>query len=142
MKNLKYSLFSIIGILILTGCGAQNTDLTCTRVFGENDKHVYKYSFEDGKASVIDMTLTIPANNIADATAYENEFNKINNITGCTGRFTKNDDGSYTTNQVCNLNEMSDNDIKTVFMTSRDTLEIARKDIIKNNAYDEEMKCE
>lgn len=141
MKKLKYLLFTIAGILILTGCGAQNTDLTCSKTFGENDKHVYKYSFEDGKAYLFDWTLTTPATGIADATTFEKEFNKINDVTGCTGKFTKNDDGSYTSQQVCNLSEMSDSDIKEVFMNTRDKLKIARKDIIKNFEHDEDMKC-
>lgn len=127
---------------MLAGCGAQNKDLTCSKTFSDNNKHVFKYSFIDGKAYLIDMALTIPANEIADATVYENEFKKINAVTGCTGRFTKNDDGSYTTHQVCNLNEMSDSDVKDVFMNTRDTLEIARTDIIKNYKHDEAMKCE
>lgn len=142
MKKLKYLLFSIAGILILTGCGAQNKDLTCSKTFSDNNKHVFKYSFEDGKAYLIDWTLTIPATDIADATLYENEFQKINAVTGCTGRFTKNDEDSYTTHQVCNLSEMSDSDVKDIFMNTRDTLEIARKDIIKNYEQDEAMKCE
>lgn len=140
---MKKLLFIIAGILILTGCGEQNKDLTCSKTFSDNNKHVFKYSFEDGKAYLIDMTLTMPATDIADATAYENEFNKINAVTGCTGRFTKNDDGSYTTHQVCNLSEMSDSDVKDVFMNNtRDTLEISRKDIIKNYEYDESISCE
>lgn len=142
MKKFKYLLLSMAVILIVTACGAQDKDLTCSKTFGDNNKHVFKYSFKDGKAYLIDMTLTIPANGIADATSYENEFNKINAITGCTGRFTKNDDGSYTTHQVCNLSEMSDSDVKNAFMNTRDTLEIARKDIINNYAYDEDMTCE
>lgn len=142
MKELKYLLFIICGISILVGCGAQNQDLTCSSTFSDNDKYVFKYSFKDGKAYLIDMTLTIPATDIADATAYENEFNKINSVTGCTGRFTKNDDGSYTTHQVCNLSEMSDSDVKDVFMNTRDTFEISRNDIMKNFEHDEDMKCE
>ena len=142
MKKFKYRLFPITVILILAGCGAQNSVLTCSKTFGENDKHVFKYSFENGKAYLIDMTLTIPASNLADATTYENEFNKINTVTGCTGRFTKNDDGSYTTNQMCDLSKMSDRDVKDVFMNTRDTFEIARKDIIKNYEHNQAMKCE
>lgn len=142
MKKIKYLLFTITGILIITGCGSQNKDLTCTRVFGENDKHVYTYSFKDGNAYLFDWTITTPATGIADATTFEKEFNKINAVTGCTGRFTKNDDGSYTSQQVCNLNEMSDSDIKAVFMNTREELENTRKDIIKNYEYDEGMKCE
>jgi len=142
MNKLKYLFFTISVILMLAGCGAQNKDLTCSKTFSDNNKHVFKYSFIDGKAYLIDMALTIPANEIADATVYENEFKKINAVTGCTGRFTKNDDGSYTTHQVCNLSEMSDSDVKDAFMNTRDTLEIARKDIIKNYEHDEAMKCE
>ena len=142
MNKLKYLLFSISVTFMLAGCGAQNKDLTCSKNFSDNNKHDFKYSFKDGKAYLIDMTLTIPANDILDATAYENEFKKINAVTGCTGSFTKNDDGSYTTHQVCNLSEMSDSDVKGVFMNTRDTLEIARKDIIKNYEHDEAMKCE
>jgi len=37
---------------------------------------------------------------------------------------------------------MSDSDVKDAFMNTRDTLEIARKDIIKNFEHDEDMKCE
>lgn len=139
---MKKILFVIAATLILTGCGEQNKDLTCSKTFSDNDKHVFKYSFEDGKAYLIDMTLTIPATDIADATAYEKEFNKINTVTSCTGSFTKNEDGSYTTRQMCNLSEMSDGDIKDVFMNTRDTMEISRKDIIKNYEYDDDMACE
>jgi len=142
MKKLIYRLFTISSILILTGCGGQNTTLTCSKIFGENNKHVYKYSFKDGKAYLFDWTLTIPATDIADATTYEKEFNKINEVTGCTGRFTKNDDGSYTTHQVCDLSEMSDSDIKEVFMNTREELENTRKEIVKHFEYDEGMKCE
>ena len=142
MKKSKYLLFIIAGILIITGCGAQNTDLTCTRVFGEKDKHVYKYSFENGKAYLFDWAITVPATGIVDVTTFEKEFNKINDVTGCTGRFTKNDDGSYTSQQVCSLSEMSDSDIKAVFMNTREELENTRKEIIIHNEYDEGIKCE
>lgn len=142
MKKLNFRLITITSILILTGCSAQNTDLTCTRVFGENDKHVFKYSFEDGKAYLFDWTLTTPATGIADATTFEREFNKINEVPGCTGRFTRNEDGSYTSQQVCSLKEMSDSDIKAVFMNTRKDLENTRKEIIKHYEYDEGMKCE
>lgn len=142
MKKLNYLLFTIAGILMITGCGMQNTDLTCTRVFGENNKHVLKYSFEDGKAYVFDETFTTPATGIENETTYEKEFNKINAVTGCTSSFIKNDDGSYTSQQVCNLSEMSDSDIKAVYNITREDLESTGKEIIKHFKYDEDMKCE
>lgn len=74
MKKLKYLTFTIASILILTGCSAQNTDLTYSRVFGENDIHVYKYSFEDGKAYLFDLTLTAPATSIANEIKIDNPF--------------------------------------------------------------------
>ena len=118
MKKLKYLPFTSYSILIITGCDAQNTDLTCTRVFGEKDEHVYRYSFENGKAYLFDWAITLPATGISDVSTYEKEFKKINDVTGCTGRFTKNDDGSYTTQQVCNLSEMSDSDILALLKTN------------------------
>lgn len=141
MKIFKKLSFIFTCILIVTGCSAQNTDLTCSKTFDENDKQIFNYSFQDGKAYLLEWTINIPANDIVDATTYENEFNKINTVNGCTGRFTKNDDGSHTTNQVCNVNEMSDSDIKDVFMNDRDMLAISRKDIIKSYKQDEGMKC-
>jgi hypothetical protein len=142
MKKLNYRLFTMASIFILTGCGGENAAVTCTKTFGENDKHVFKYSFEDGKAYLLDWAGTIPATDIADATIYEKEFNKINDVTGCTGKFTKNDDSSYTIQQVCDFNEMSDSDIQAVFMNSREDLENTRKEILKHYESDEGMKCE
>lgn len=141
MKISKKLFYLLTSLFLVTGCSIQNTDLTCSKTFGENDQHVFKYSFKDEKAYLLDWTITIPAKDIADASAYENEFNKINTINGCKGRFTINDNGSYTTHQVCNLSEMSDSDIKDVFMNDRDGLEISRKEIIKSYQHDEGMKC-
>lgn len=141
MKILKKLSFLFTSLFLVTGCSTQNMDLTCSKTFGENDQHVFKYSFKDEKAYLLDRTITIPAKDIADATAYENEFNKINTINGCKGRFTSNDNGSYTTNQVCDLNVMSDSDIKHVFMNDRDGLAISRKEMINSYQHDEGMKC-
>lgn len=142
MKNLKTLLFIVASIFILIGCSAQNADLNCTRVFDENDSHVYKYSFEDGKAYLFDLTLTAPADGIANIDTYENEFMKINDVTGCKGVVTRNEDGSYTSQQVCNFNEMSDDDIQAVYMDTREALQNTRKEIIEHFEYDEGMKCE
>ncbi len=142
MKKSTYRLFSIASIFILAGCSAQNADLTCTRIFGENDSHVSKYSFEDGKAYLFDTMITVPATGIEDPIIFQKEFNKINDITGCTGRFETKEDGSHTSQQVCNFNEMSDEDIKAVYMDKREALQNTRKEIIKHYEYDEGMKCE
>lgn len=61
---------------------------------------------------------------------------------GCTGRFTKNDDDSYTIKQVCDLNEMSDSDIQAVYMNTREDLQNTRKEIIAHYKSDEGMSCE
>lgn len=142
MKKSTYRLFTIASIFILAGCSAQNADLTCTKIFGENDIIVSKYSFEDGKVYLFDTKITVPPTGIEDPNVFQKEFNKINDITGCTGKFETNEDGSYTSQQVCNFNEMSDEDIQAVYLNTREDLQSTRKEIVKHFEYDDGMKCE
>ena len=142
MKKSTYRLFTITSIFILAGCSEQNADLTCTKIFGENDAIVSKYSFEDGEVYLFDTKITVPPTGIEDPNVFQKEFNKINDITGCTGEFETNEDGSHTSQQVCNFNEMSDEDIQAVYMNTREDLQSTRKEIVKHFEYDEGMKCE
>lgn len=142
MTILKYRLFIIASIFVLTGCSTQNAALICTREFGENDRHVYKYSFENGKAYLLDLSLTAPITSIADVAAFEKEYLKINDVSGCTARVATNTDGSHTSQHVCNFKEMTDEDIQKVYSAAREDLQSSRKEIVKHFEYDEGMKCE
>jgi hypothetical protein len=141
VKKCKYILLFIV-IMILTGCGANNnTDLTCTKIYDDDSEQVFIYSFKDNKVHNIKMILNIPEREMVDEESYKSEFNKINDIDGCSGEFIKNEDNSYTTTQNCDLNKMSDSSIKNLFLIDRKELEIKREKVIDNYSSDEQMTC-
>lgn len=121
--------------------------LTCTQDSTINDKSILKYTFMDGRLDTISTTHIIKDEDITDEESYRKEFNKINDVTGCWGDFTKNTNlsgvVSYTAVKGCDLSKMSDNDIQTIYKTDRDLLEQTRDEIINNHKKDNPtMKCE
>ena len=142
MKKYMYLAGIILCFLLTTACTAdQNKSLTCIKGSGE-DKITIKYSFKDGKAYLLDWTIDMPNKAIENAVTYEAFFNKINDIKGCSGVFTKNGDGTYTTNQVCDLSKMTNEDVKAVYSQDKKELQQTRKKIInKHKELDSELKC-
>lgn len=156
-EGLSYTVYSGLGYKIAVCDGCENpvnfmpfgigtepqSALTCTKENGYNDKEILQYIFKDGKVETIYTTRIVPAKNIEDEESYRSEFEKINEVDGCSGGFTKDinlsGDVSYETNQYCNLGEMSDNDIKLVYGKDFNSIRQTIKEVIKEN---NNMKCE
>lgn len=105
------------------------TTLTCTK-----DKESNHYRFIDQKLETITRTLVISDKDIDDVESYEKEFYKIDEIKGCYGTFTKEMNSSgittYTTSEFCDLNKMSNKDIKIIY-GDKVSLSKTQKEVIK-----------
>ncbi|KOY80084.1 hypothetical protein I6G82_19485 [Lysinibacillus macroides] len=144
MKKYIFLFFIIICMLIITGCeNDKNKDLTCTKIAGENEEFILKYSFKEGKVYLLDWTLTAPGNpDVYGRPYYERELKKFNRIPGCTQAITENNETRHTLKQVCDLSKMSDQDIQTVYSTNRSSLETTRKETLDWHEQDTLTKCE
>jgi|GEM_PF-2884684 len=140
----KYLTLIVVCTLLLTGCGENDRNKTLTCIVGlDEEKITMTYSFRDGRVYLLDWTINMQSNLVEDSEIYRKMFLKINDIAGCTGTFTKNSDGTYTTNQICNLSKMSNEDVRAVYMQDKIDLEQTRQEIIDYySTFDPRVKCE
>jgi hypothetical protein len=116
--------------------------LTCTKTLAENNKQSIEYFFFDGKVYRMHTTITMPAEEIVNEEVYKKELIEINDIEGCGVTLSKPNDKTYVTKQMCNISNMSNNDVKKVYLASKKSMAKTRTEIIDKYSHDEDMICE
>lgn len=140
MKKIFLCILILAG---LTGCSwKSNETLSCTKDFEDGTKHTFNYSFKDGKVYKMQWVVKTPILGDFDAEGYKAIFNRINEVNGCEGEFTLNDDKSYTTVETCDYSVMTDEELDTVFMSDRASLTQTRNQILKGFSSDSDIVCE
>ena len=87
-------------------------------------------------------TITMPAEEIVNEEVYKKELIEINDIEGCGVTLSKPNDKTYVTKQMCNISNMSNNDVKKVYLASKKSMAKTRTEIIDKYSHDEDMICE
>lgn len=115
--------------------------LKCTKTFSRYDKHEYYYEFFDKKLHRVTTILTIPIEDVEFIETYMEEFNKINNNKNCYGKVSEKDDYSYETVQTCNILKMTDEEVMSIYSTSKNSIVKSKEKIIDSFSNDKEMIC-
>jgi hypothetical protein len=140
--SIKKIFFLVMFVLLVAGCRVNgNADLTCTKIDGDYE-YIIAYSFRDGKAYLFDWTLTTPYSADSDLELVENFAMQLNDIVGCSGSFTRNTNGTYTTNQICDLSKMTSEDVVAVYSQNKTELQTTRTEIIDGFKHDSAIICE
>ena len=126
----KSLLFSILLLVVLTGCTNKNSDLSCTYTDSYDVTYKVSYTFKNGVVATIDQTIMTPASMVENPDFFRENYENINqNVNGCDASYIE-DNGYYVSNYKCDINVISEEDAHNIFAQSTDDLKQTRKAII------------
>ena len=99
--------------------------LSCTKELSNSDEEIQKYSFFDGKLYLIEKILKNKKE-----TKDQEEFIKLNSIKGCAITSLKEEDNQYITTQICNIFNMSNEDIKNLYLKDKKELVKTKEEVL------------